>query len=82
MNWTSEFAKHSKAKRNKKRQAKNRENLEDHTAFENIEKDQGKNPKFSKLSCTELASIEKRETEVQTEGKQNLYFRHNELTPK
>ena len=69
MNWTSEFAKHSKAKRNKKRQAKNRGNLEDHTKSENIEKDQGKNPKITKLSSTDLASIEKRETEVQTEGK-------------
>lgn len=63
MNWTSEFARHSKTKKNKKKHAKNKENLEDIKS----QNDNEINPKISKSSLKEFSSIAKNEVEVQTE---------------
>ena len=70
MNWTSEFARHAKAKRNKKKLSKNKENCEDNKANcqtnTNIIEIKHKSSKSSALS--EIAHFEKNEVEVQTEG--------------
>lgn len=64
MNWTSEFARHSKTKKNKKRLAKNKQNLEDNITSQN--NDETKN-QISNSALTEFACIRKNEVEIQTD---------------
>ena len=70
MNWTSEFARHAKAKRNKKKHLKNKENCEDNqtNCQTNTNIDEIKHKSSKSSAFTELAYIEKNEIEVQTEG--------------
>ena len=70
MNWTSEFARHAKAKRNKKKNSKNKENSDENktSTLTNTNINEVKH-KSSKSALQELAYFEKNEVEVQTEGK-------------
>ena len=64
MNWTSEFARHAKAKTNKKKNSKNKENCDGNKmiSLSDINK-----PSKSALSASVYS--ETNEVEVQTEGK-------------
>jgi len=70
MNWTSEFARHAKAKRNKKKHSKKKENSDGNkinsqtnTNFSEIKH------KSSTSALAESSYFEKNEVEVQTEGR-------------
>lgn len=63
MNWTSEFARHAKAKRNKKKHMKNKENCDDNI---NIQTTELKH-KTSKSALKESVCFDKNEVEIQTE---------------
>jgi len=67
MNWTSEFARHAKAKRNKKKHSKNKENCDD--IIHNQISLNGNDVKFSisKSALGEVEYNEKNEVEIQTE---------------
>ena len=62
MNWTSEFARHSRTKKNKKKHSKNKENLE-------LQNTKNVNEITPQISKSEFACIGKNEVEVQTEGR-------------
>ena len=69
MNWTSEFARHAKAKRNKKKNSKNKENCDD-KIINNITSINSKDSKhkISKLALTNSTGTECNEVEIQTDG--------------
>lgn len=73
MNWTSEFARHAKVKRNKKKHLKNKENNGDgqdqsHNAINISDIKQ----KTSKVALTEITGYETNEVEIQTDGKSDI----------
>ena len=69
MNWTSEFARHAKAKRNKKKHSKNKENCEENKTSSQTNTNFNEIKHISsKSGLTEFAYFEKNEVEVQTEG--------------
>ena len=73
MNWTSEFARHAKAKRNKKKNSKNKGNCDD-KIISNITSVNGKDSKHKilKASLTNSTGLECNEVEIQTDGE--FYF--------
>ena len=70
MNWTSEFARHAKAKRNKKKHSKNKENSDKKEQLQHAISLNDIKQKSSKLGpLTEKNTNETNEIEIQTEGK-------------
>ena len=69
MNWTSEFARHAKAKRNKKKHSKNKENCDND--MHNPLDFSGNETKHSssKSALDQLECSDKNEVEIQTDGK-------------
>ena len=69
MNWTSEFARHAKAKRNKKKHSKNKENSDKKEQLQHAISLNDIKQKSSKLGpLTEKITNETNEIEIQTEG--------------
>ena len=69
MNWTSEFARHAKAKRIKKKHSKNKENCDGKDQTQNTINLSDIKHKASKIgSLNENISCETHEMEIQTEG--------------
>ena len=79
MNWTSEFAKHSKTKKNKKKQKSSTKN-EGKSITSNKAKGNDKYQGHALEPTTMGLSLNdhcKTEMEVQTDGKQNTILNHN-----
>ena len=69
MNWTSEFARHAKAKRIKKKHSKNKENSDTKEQIQHAISLNDIKQKNSKLGpLTEKITNETNEIEIQTEG--------------
>ena len=69
MNWTSEFARHAKAKRSKKKHSKNKENGDKKEQIQHAISLNDIKQKNSKLGpLTEKITNETNEIEIQTEG--------------
>ena len=68
MNWTSEFARHAKAKRNKKKNSKNKENFDD-KIISNITSIHCKESKHKISKIADSTDFECNEVEIQTDGK-------------
>ena len=68
MNWTSEFARHAKAKRNKKKNSKNKENFDD-KIINNITSIHFKDSKHKISKIADSTDFECNEVEIQTDGK-------------
>ena len=68
MNWTSEFARHAKAKRNKKKNSKNKENCDDRI-INNITSIHSKDSKQKISKIADSTDFECNEVEIQTDGK-------------
>ena len=71
MNWTSEFARHAKAKRSKKKNSKNKENCDDQIINNTTTSIHCKDSKhkISKLALEDSTDFECNEVEIQTDGK-------------
>ena len=70
MNWTSEFARHAKAKRIKKKHSKNNENSDTKEQIQHAINLNDLKQKCSKLGqAIEKITNETNEIEIQTEGK-------------
>ena len=69
MNWTSEFARHAKAKRNKKKHSKNKENCDGKDRIQHATSLSDIKHKISKNGpLTEVIESETNEIEIQTDG--------------
>jgi len=66
MNWTSEFARHAKAKRNKKKNSKNKENCDD-KIINNITSIHSKDSKQKISKIADSTDFECNEVEIQTD---------------
>ena len=68
MNWTSEFARHAKAKRTKKKNSKNKENCDD-KIINNTTSIHHKDSKHKISKIGDSTDFECNEVEIQTDGK-------------
>ena len=80
MNWTSEFARHAKVKRNKKKHSKNKENNGEgkDTSQNDINVSDIKH-KTSKVALTGITGFERNEVEIQTEGKVEIIYKFEKI---